>query len=424
VSLEKPNLRLGVMRLTDCAPLVIAKERGFFAAEDLSVELSLEASWANIRDKVVAGILDGAQMLAAMPVAATLGLGGISRPTIAPLSLDLNGNAVTVSNTLYGLLENADLSQGSRPIRMAMALARLVDEGKRSGRAPFTFATVFPFSTHNYELRYWFASAGINPDEDLNLVTIPPPQMVAQLEAGKIDGFCVGEPWNTLAVQRGIGTVAVANYSIWNNAPEKVFAVNADWAAANPRTLQALLRALIQAGRWIDQPENRVETVHVIAGESHIGVPTEAIASSMTGQFQTRVGGEILSVPDFNVFFRYGAGFPWLSHAEWVVTQMYRWGQINAPLDIRRIAENVYRPDLYREAASSLGISVPACSRKTEGTHDTVWKLDGTLGPIEMGPDLFMDGKTFDPDRLVDYLRGQTVKNLRISLDALAQYNR
>lgn len=411
------------MRLTDCAPLVIAKERGFFAAAGLSVELSPEASWANIRDKVAAGVLDGAQMLAAMPIAATLGLGSISRPAIAPLSLDLNGNAVTVSNALYGMLESAASPQDSRPVRMAMAFAKLVDEGKRSGRAPFTIATVFPFSTHNYELRYWLASAGINPDEDLNLVTIPPPQMVAQLEAGKIDGFCVGEPWNTLAVQRGIGTVAVANHSIWNNAPEKVFAVNADWAAENPGTLQAILRALISAARWIDHPGNRTETVHVIAGESCIGVPTEAVTPSMSGRFHMRAGSEAVLLPDFNVFYRYAAGFPWISHAEWIVTQMYRWGQINTPLDIRKIAEKVYRPELYRQAAAKLGISVPVASRKTEGGHETGWQLDGTLGPIEMGPDLFMDGRTFDPAHLVDYLKGQAVRNLRVSLDSLAQYN-
>lgn len=423
MSIEKHHVQLGIMRLTDCAPLVIAKERGFFSGEGLHVELTREASWATVRDKVAAGVLDGAQMLAPMPLAATLGLGGISRPVIAPLSLDLNGNAVTISNGLYSQISAMRAGEEADATQTAEALKRLIDAGKQNGRAPYTFATVFPFSTHNYELRYWLASAGINPDEDLNLVTIPPPQMVAQLETGKIDGFCVGEPWNSLAVLRGAGAVAVINYEIWNNAPEKVFAVNADWAATHPETLQAILRALIRAGCWLDDPANRLEAVHVIAGESFIGVPTEAVLPSMTGQFRRKAGGAPSACPDFNVFHRYAAGFPWRSHAVWLTTQMYRWGQISIPLAIGKLAEKVYRPDLYRQAAAATGVAVPVNDSKLEGVHPAAWETAGVPSPIPMGPDCFADGAIFDPDRPMDYLDQQRVKNLRVSLDALSQFN-
>lgn len=419
----KTHLKLGIMRLTDCAPLVIAKERGFFASEGVHVELVREASWATVRDKVAAGVLDGAQMLAAMPLAASLGLGGISRAVIAPLSLDLNGNAVTISNDLFQQI--AGLTSGGNPDAMgtANALKQLIDAGKQKERAPYTFATVFPFSTHNYELRYWLAAAGINPDEDLNLITIPPPQMVSQLEAGKIDGFCVGEPWNSLAVQRGAGVMAVTNYEIWNNAPEKVFAVNRDWAEAHPETLQAVIRALIRSGRWLDDPAHRLEAVHVIAGESYIGAPTEALIPSMTGYYVRHRGLPAQPFADFNVFHRYAASFPWRSHAVWLVTQMYRWGQINTPLEIRKVAERVYRPDLYRQAASAAGVSVPPSDYKPEGIHAQAWETGGTTSPIAMGPDCFVDGAIFDSDRIVNYLDRQKIKNLRVSLDALAQFN-
>ena len=406
-ALEKSRVNIGLIRLTDCAPIVVAKERGFFTREGLDVTLSVEPSWSNIRDKVAAGLLDGAQMLATMPLAATLGVDGPRIPMLTALSLDLNGNAITVSEELYGQLCAQDLEfPGERPATAA-ALKKLIDRRNAEGAAPLRFASVFPSSTHELELRYWLGSAGIDPDRDVRLLVVSPPEMVRALGDGRVDGFCVGEPWNEAAVRAGLGRVLITKYELWNNSPEKVLGVRADWAQANPNTHQALLRALIRAAMWVDKPENRQEAVHIIAGESYIDAPTEVIAMSMTGSFSYAGDQAPRFLPDFNVFYRYGATFPWRSHALWFLAQMARWGRIPEPIDLRAVAAQVYRSDLYRQAAGRLGIAVPATDYKTEGSHAKRWMLECESGMLEMGPDQFFDGTGFDPDALGESLGGK-----------------
>jgi ABC-type nitrate/sulfonate/bicarbonate transport system substrate-binding protein len=422
--LEKTKLTFGFIPLTDCAPIVIAKEKGFFSKYGLDVTVSKEASWANIRDKVALGGLDGAHMLAGMPLAATLGVGATPKPTVTGFAMDLNGNGITVSTELYERMMQADPEAMKQKPTTAIALKKVIDADKKAGKAPMTFAMVFPVSTHNYEIRYWMASAGIDPDNDVKLVVIPPPQMVANLTAKNIVGYCVGEPWNERAVAMGIGRTIITNYEIWNNKLEKVFGVNQEWAEKHPNTHKAVIKALIEANTWADKPENRPEVVKIIADRSYVNAPEEVVRMSMIGHFQYAPNEKPSTLADFNVFYRYAATFPWRSQAMWYLTQMIRWGQIEAPIDLKKVASTVYRTDLYRAAAKELGIPYPTIDYKTEGTHKGPWKLDKATQPIEMGPDLFFDGATFDPNKVMAYLKSLKVHSMKVPLAALAKMNK
>ena len=329
--LEISDISLGFIPLTDCAPLVIAQEQGFFAAEGLNVTLSRETSWAGIRDKVGLGILDGAQMLASMPVASRLGACGPKIDMVSAMVLDLNGNAITVNNQLYKHLYDIDPRCEFSPLIAAQALQCLVEENKRAKRPKLRFGVVYPCSTQSFELRYWLASAGIDPDEDIEIVVIPPPRMVSTMMDGDIHGFCVGEPWNTLAVQQQLGHVVATKYQLWNNSPEKVFAVGERWAQEHPMTHQAILRALLKSCIWLDKKENRRKAAKIISRPAYIALPEETVAMSLMGLSLKHHDREPEKVADFHVFHRYSANFPWLNHAEWFISQMYRWGQLSTP---------------------------------------------------------------------------------------------
>lgn len=421
--LEKTRLKLGFIPLTDCAPLVIALERGIFGKYGLDVELSRQVSWANIRDKVVAGALDGAHMLAAMPIAASLGLGEVAAPLVTALSLDLNGNAITVSQALWQRLREADPDIAWDRARTARALAKVVAADRAAGREAMGFAMVFPYSTHNYLLRYWLAAAGIAPDRDLRLAVVPPPYMVEALKLGDIDGYCVGEPWNQQAVCEGVGHSLVTDYEIWNNHPEKVFGVTQDWAERHPNTHKAVLMALLEACAWLDQPGNRPDAAAILAREEYVNAAPEVLSLSMSGSFRFGAGEAPVALPDFNVFHRYAANFPWVSHAVWFMTQMYRWGQLDQAVNIRKLAEQVYRPDLYRAAARELGLASPSVNDKTEGLRDEPQWLDEAQTPVRLGPDSFCDGRVFDPLDPVGYLAGFAIHSRKLALDDLAGVN-
>lgn len=416
-------VRLGFVPLVDCALLAVAAEKGFFRRHGVEVELSREASWANIRDKTAIGALDGAQMLAGMPLAAAVGIDPVAPPLLAAFSLGLNGNAVTVSNNLWHRMRAAGAPPDAAAASSAAALRRVLDEERHRQRPPRRFAMVYPFAAHNYELRYWLAAAGIDPDNDMRLTVVPPPYMVEALAAGAIDGFCVGEPWNSLAVQRGLGRIVVTKYQIWNNSPEKVLAVHRSFAKRRPEVHGALLRALLQAAAWTDDAANRAELVHLLAQDRYAGAPDALLAGSLTGRLALGGGAGVMPAPDFHVFHRHAANFPWISHAAWLLAQMLRWGQIGAPVDVLAIARDVYRPDLYREAARAVSITAPTVDVKREGTHDGPWRVDGVGGAIEMGSDLFCDGRVFDAANVVAYLADQHLATPRVSLDALASLN-
>ena len=273
MSLEKPNVKLGFIALTDCAPLVVAQEMGFFAAEGIEASLVREASWANVRDRVAAGLLDGAHMLGPMAVAQSLGLGGERTDIIVPFALNLNGSAITVSRAIAEALRSLDpAGMAARP-RAARGLKRLIDQRRARGQPPLTFAVVFPYSIHNYELRYWLAAGGVHPDRDIRLAIVPPPRMVEKLAAGEIDGFCVTAPWNALAVHQGLGEIMLYASEWWGAGPDKVFGVTREWAGRHPATLRALLRALLRAAVWADAPDRRAELAAMLARPEYVGVP-------------------------------------------------------------------------------------------------------------------------------------------------------
>ena len=417
---EPVRVRLGFVPLTDCAPLVIARERGYFREEGVDVMLSREPSWANVRDKLAVGALDGAQLLAPMSLSTSLGIDGVDVPLTVPLCLDLNGNAITVSTALAARIAELAPGAGSDPLSIGIGLRSVIDAHRRSGRPPLAFAVVFPFSSHNYTLRYWLAAVGIDPDRDVRILVAPPSAMVAMLEQQSIDGYCVGEPWNTLARMRGTNRTLVTSADVWSGGPEKVLALRRDWADENASTARAVTRALLRACRWLDDMENRQEAVHVIAGLSFVDAPVSVVAESLHGRVED-LHGRTRTLSDMHVFFRHAATFPWRSQAAWFVAQMIRWGQLEKPDSIDSVIDAVYRPDLYREVAADLGIAAPTIDWKTEGAHVTPWVLEQATTPIAMAPDRFLDGKSFDPNDLPRYLEGLEISSLRIRLDELPE---
>ncbi|MFT6666181.1 MAG: nitrate/nitrite transport system substrate-binding protein [Cognaticolwellia sp.] len=370
---EKEELKFGFIKLTDMAPIAIAYEKGFFEDEGLYVTIESQANWKVLLDGVIDGRLDGAHMLAGQPIAATIGY-GTKAEIITPFSMDLNGNAITVSNEIWKQMKvNIPKQADGRPVHpiKADALKPVVEKYLNEGK-PFNMGMVFPVSTHNYELRYWLAAGDIHPgfyaphkgdtsgkiDAQVLLSVTPPPQMPATMEAGTIYGYCVGEPWNQQAVFKGIGVPVVTDYEIWKNNPEKVFGITKAFAEKYPNTTIRLTRALIRAAKWLDDNNNanRPEAVKILSQSNYVGADYDVIANSMTGTFEYEKG-DVRSVPDFNVFFRYNATYPFYSDAIWYLTQMRRWGQISDDKPdswYKDIAAQVYRPDIYMAAAQSL----------------------------------------------------------------------
>ncbi len=414
---EKTALRLGFMPLSDCAPLIIAYEKGFFTAEGLDVELCRETSWAAIRDKVGLGILDGAQMLASMPLTSRLGIGGPRFNFISAMVLDLNGNAITLSHELYQHLAAVDPHSANCPAAAAAALRSLIRLRKPS-QPRLRFGTVYPCSPQSFELRYWLACGGIDPDRDVEIVVVPPPKMVSAMSDGNIDGFCVGEPWNTLAVQQRLGDVVASKYQLWNNSPEKVFAVTEDWAARNPNSHQALLRALLRACVWLDHAAHRQQCARIISQAAYIALPEDTVALSLRGYSQKHHAERPQYQPDFHVFHRYSANFPWLSHSDWYIAQLYRWQLLSEPLNLEDTASAIFKPDLYRKAAAALGIDCPKIDRKSEGNlHEKMLMPNST----QLGPNRFIDGTIIPVGGTLQYL--EQLKLAANALDTLRQIN-
>ncbi|KAF0803035.1 nitrate transport ATP-binding protein [Alcanivorax xiamenensis] len=369
---EKAELKFGFIKLTDMAPLAVAYEKGYFEEEGLFVTLEAQANWKVLLDRVIDGQLDGAHMLAGQPLGATIGY-GTQAHIITAFSMDLNGNGITVSNEVWRAMKASIPERDGKPVHPIKAdtLKPVVEAYRKEGKA-FRMGMVFPVSTHNYELRYWLAAGGLNPgfyaphkgdtsgqlQADVLLSVTPPPQMPATLEAGTIHGYCVGEPWNQQAVFKGIGVPVITDYEIWKNNPEKVFGVSKAWADHYPNTHIRVVKALIRAAKWLDENDNanRAEAVKILARPNYVGADEEVIANSMTGTFEYEKG-DARPVPDFNVFFRHNATYPYYSDAIWYLTQMRRWGQISESKPdswYLETARKVYRPDVYVAAAEAL----------------------------------------------------------------------
>lgn len=405
-TLERNDLRLGFIALNDAAPLAVAKELGLFEQEGLRVQLSREVSWANVRDKVAVGALDGGHMLGPMTLAASMGIGGERTPMTVPMSLNLNGSAITLSTALAEAMRAVDPEGMAAKPRTARPLARLIAARRAFEERPLTLAVVFPYSMHAYQVRYWLAQAGIDPDRDLRLVVVPPPRMVEKLKAGEIDGFCVTAPWNALAVSDGVGEIAVYASDLWGMFPDKVFGLTRTWGEANPEALQAVIRALLKAAAWADAPENRSDLASMLADPAYVNAPEGVVRQSLIGSPPYTAGGEASGSQDYIVYHRYAASYPWRSHALWFLSQMLRWGQIGPEVDIDAVAQAVYRPDLFRSAAAALGEPAPLIESKLEGSHSTPWRLEAATRAIPMAPDSFFDGQTFDPATARAYAAG------------------
>ncbi|BFM10235.1 CmpA/NrtA family ABC transporter substrate-binding protein [Simiduia litorea] len=411
---EKDELKFGFIKLTDMAPLAIALEKGFFEDEGLYVELEAQANWKVLLDRVITGELDGAHMLAGQPLGATIGF-GTQADIITAFSMDLNGNGITVSNAIWSEMKKNIPHENGKPVHpiKADALKPVVEKYKADGK-PFNMGMVFPVSTHNYELRYWLAAGGINPgyyapakndtsghiDADVILSVTPPPQMPATMEAGTIYGYCVGEPWNQQAVFKGIGVPVITDYEIWKNNPEKVFGVSKAWADKYPETHIAVVKSLIRAAKWLDDNNNanRPEAVEILSKPYYVGADYDVIANSMTGTFEYEKGDK-RDIPDFNVFFRYNATYPYYSDAIWYLTQMRRWGQIaeHKPDSwYMDTAKKVYRPDIYRKAADELIADGKMTAADFPTAAETGFK------PVQKE---FIDGIAYDGRKPNEYLQ-------------------
>lgn len=421
LDLEKDTLKFGFIKLTDCAPIVIAKEKGFFDDEGLTVTVEAQGNWKELLNRVITGDLDGAHMLAGQPIGATVGF-GTQASIMTAYSLDYNGNGITVSNDTWEQMEpNIPKDADGKPIHpiTAESLKPIADEAK-AANSKLKMGMVFPVSTHNYEIRYWLAASGIKPgfyydpasgqvdvpgflDGDVELSVTPPPQMPQTLEQGTIMAYCVGEPWNQQAVVKGIGVPVTTNLDIWKNNPEKVFGVSKDWAEANPNTWIAVTKALIRAGHWLDaKPENRVEAAQILSSPNYVGAPFEVISNSMTGTFEFEKG-DVREMPDFNVFFRYNASYPYYSDCVWFLTQMVRWGQIPEQKPdsyFDEMAKEIYRPDIYMKAVAEL---IDDGEFEEADFAEASAAFEG--GGYKPATTDFIDGKEYDGTKPNDYIK-------------------
>jgi nitrate/nitrite transport system substrate-binding protein len=355
--LERSRLKVGFIPIIDCAPVVLAEELGAFERQGLDVEIQREVSWANVRDKLALGLLDASHILAPLPLALTLGIDSVSVPLVNVMTLQLNGNALTLSQALWQEIEEAapELAAKGPPLD-ARAIAAVVAKRAASGRPQLVLASVFPYSVQHYMVRLWLSSAGLDPDRDVRLTIVPPPHTVAHLSGGVIDGYCVGEPWNQQAQALGIGRIALTGPDIWKGMPEKVLGTTEAFAEKNPETLKALIKALLEACQWLDDPANRAEAARVLSSPRYLNMPVEVMQRT-------------LGLADFHVFHRHYANFPWRSHADWFLAQMIRWGQASPGIDVTATSDRVYRTDIYRAAAAEMGVACPELDRLPPGGH-------------------------------------------------------
>jgi NitT/TauT family transport system ATP-binding protein len=388
MSASAARLRIGFIPLADAAALIVAADKGFAAAEGLDVELVREVSWSNVRDKLNIGLFDAAHLLAPVAIASSLGVGHVKVPIIAPIGLGMNGNAITVSPALYAAIAAAADGNIVDPLVSARALARVVARRRGRREEPLTFGMTFPFSNHNYQLRFWMAAGGVDPDEDVRLVVLPPPYMVDSLANGQVDGFCVGAPWSSVAVDLGVGFILHLVSEILLRAAEKVLAVRERWAEARPDALLRLVRAHHRAAAFIEDEANRDEVAEILAAPDRVGVAAEVIRRTLDGRMKVAPDGTVRVSERYLLIGRKGASRPDPVQAAWLYGQMVRWGQAPLSAELLATARAVFRPDLYDAAIGetkpdltgepSDGIGAfagPAFDPDDIAAHLSAWKI-------------------------------------------------
>lgn len=384
---EVKDVNLGIIALTDCSSIVIAHEKGLFKKYGINSKVSKGASWAAIRDSLSNGDLQATHMLIGMPIASTMGLGGApKKPMVIPYLLNRNGQAITLKKELKGKV-------GADP----KALKPFVDEAKAAGK-PMTFAMTFPPGTHAMWMRYYLAAGGIHPGDasgagaDVSLITIPPPQMVANMKVGQMDGFCVGEPWNARSIAEEIGFTSITTQAIWKDHPEKVCAFTQEFAEKNPKTVKAVLKGLHEASVWLDKMENREEQANIVSAATYINCPPEILLPRLQGKYDMGDGRRFRD-PNYMIFSDRNCNYPQAKYSLWWLTQLRRWGFTPGAPDYAAVTKQVMRGDIYEEAMKEIGY-----------TH----------GGADDKPESFFDGSVFDPKGdLEAYAASFAIKSLK-----------
>jgi two-component system, oxyanion-binding sensor len=389
---DRTPLRIGFIPLVDAAPLFVAVDMLFAAEEGFDIELVREVSWSNVRDKLNIGLFDAVHMLAPVAIASSLGIGHVRVPVVAPFNLGVNGNAITVSHDLHAKLAAHADGDLADPLVSARALARVVSDQRKRTDAPMTFGMSFPFSNHNYQIRFWMGAGGVDPDEDVQLVVLPPPYMVDSLANGHIDGFCVGAPWNSVATEQGVGRVLHFGCDIQARMVEKVLAMREPWVVKYPERLSRLVRALDRAVAFIDNPANFDEVAAIMTAPGRINVAPDMIRRSLEGRMVVGPNDETRTTARHLLIGRKGAARPDPVHAAWIYAQMVRWRQAPLSPDLLDNANAVFRPDLY-----------DASLRRRDG--DTAGEPKDRIGAFA--------GSPFDPQDIAGHLSGWPAKRAK-----------
>ena len=394
------SLRIAYLPLTDSAVLAVAREKGFAEEEGLSLDLVRTVSWATLRDRLVFGQVQAAHMLAPLAIAVTLGLSQQPAPLSAPYKLNVNGNMLVMAREFAQALDPDVASRLNDPLGTAHDFAAAIGLWKRKP----VIGIVHRFSSHAIMLRYWLASAGVDPDRDVLLRVVPPSLTVEAMHAGEIDGFIAGEPWGSAAVDAGLAEAVAIGERIWQRGVEKVLTFRTPWLEENPQTVDALIRALARAAAWCDDPANHEALAHLLSQPHFVDQPADLIARALSGRITARPEMPPIDMPDFMLFSREATPFPWRSQALWLYSQMARWKMVEHTPENAAKAGSVFRPDIFRRALAESNVPIPGASMKVEGAVASPLAVGSKRGELTLGPDRFFDGRIFDPERIEDFL--------------------
>lgn len=396
------SLKIAFLPLTDAAVLVAARERGFAQDEGIALDLVRTTSWATLRDRLVYGQVQAAHMLAPLAVAVTLGLSQQPASIAAPYKLNVNGNMLVMACDFARALEPNLASRLGDPLGTAHDLAAAIGLWRRKP----VIGVVHRFSSHAIMLRYWLASAGVDPDRDVVLRVLPPSLTVEAMRAGEIDGFIAGEPWGSAAVEAGLAEAVAIGERIWQRGVEKVLAFRTTWMEENPDVVDRLLRALARAAAWCDDPAHHQDLAQLLSRQDYVDQPADLIERALSGGMIARAGEAPIAQPDFMLFAREATPFPWRSQALWIYSQLVRWGMVDHdPATVAKAAA-VFRPDIFRRALAQSDVAMPGASMKVEGALGLPLAVGSRRGELTLGPDRFFDGRMFDPDRIEEFLAG------------------